>query len=154
MNKVFLVGRLAADPQPYTTPAGITNSKITIATSDVRNENESYFFPCIAWRNNANFINNYLKKGDLVVIDGKLVRRSYVSKEGKTVYITEIVIETIKPIGGKKANSEFHDNNKQSIDQVFNDNIKTSSTLSNEQKTIIEPFDGSEEIEWIDEIKK
>jgi len=48
MNKVFMVGRLAADPQPYVTSNGSQQSRITIACNDVKNRNESYFFPCIA----------------------------------------------------------------------------------------------------------
>jgi single-stranded DNA-binding protein len=48
MNKVFLVGRLAADPEPYTTKSGIAQARVTIATQDNSNKNEAYFFPCIA----------------------------------------------------------------------------------------------------------
>jgi single-stranded DNA-binding protein len=48
MNKVFLVGRLAADPEPYTTKTGIAQSRVTIATQDNSNKSEAYFFPCIA----------------------------------------------------------------------------------------------------------
>jgi single-stranded DNA-binding protein len=48
MNKVFMVGRLVADPQPYTTANGYTQARVTIATQDNRVKTESYFFPCIA----------------------------------------------------------------------------------------------------------
>jgi single-strand DNA-binding protein len=48
MNKVFLVGRLVADPEPFTTKTGINQTRITIATRDNVNKQESYFFPCIA----------------------------------------------------------------------------------------------------------
>jgi single-strand DNA-binding protein len=48
VNKVFLVGRLTADPEPFTTKSGINQSRITIATQDNTNKQESYFFPCIA----------------------------------------------------------------------------------------------------------
>lgn len=106
MNKVFLAGRLASDPQQFVTQNGITQARVSIACSDNWNKNESYFFPCVAWQSTANFINTYLKKGDSVVIDGKLIRRSYVSKEGKTIYIMEVVIETIKPFGSRKTNNE------------------------------------------------
>ncbi|MDR0825809.1 MAG: single-stranded DNA-binding protein, partial [Mycoplasmataceae bacterium] len=60
MNKVFLVGRLVADPESYTTKTGNAQARITIATQDNRVKTESYFFPCVAWQNTANFINTYL----------------------------------------------------------------------------------------------
>jgi single-strand DNA-binding protein len=76
-----------------------------------------------------------LHKGDLVAIDGKLTRRSFVSKEGKTVYITEIVIDMINSIGSKRDNANA--TNKiptKSIDQSFPEQVvqqDTSETKSN-----------------------
>ncbi|MGL4647280.1 MAG: single-stranded DNA-binding protein [Mycoplasmoidaceae bacterium] len=113
MNKIFLAGRLAADPQPFVTQTGKLISNISIACQDNINKNEVYFFPCIAWQSNAKFINTYMKKGDLVVVDGKLVRRSYVNKEGRNTYITEIVIDTIKPLGGKRPTEDLYGNPNQ-----------------------------------------
>lgn len=133
MNKVFLAGRLASDPQQFVTQNGITQSRVSIACADNWNKNEAYFFPCVAWQSTANFINTYLKKGDAVVVDGKLIRRSYVSKEGKTVYVMEVVIETIRPFGSRK-NTEVNDVN--SIPQNnFNANQQTYSTPKVEVNT-------------------
>lgn len=125
MNKVFLAGRLASDPQQFVTQNGITQSRISVACVDNWNKNESYFFPCVAWQSTANFINTYLKKGDSVVIDGKLIRRSYVSKEGKTVYVVEVVIETIKPFGSKRTTN---DNTIMQNSNASNKNNFTNST--------------------------
>lgn len=175
MNKVFLVGRFASDPQQFVTQNGITQSRINIACSDNWNKNETYFFPCIAWQSTANFINNYLKKGDLVAVDGKLIRRSYVSKEGKTVYVTEIVIENIRPLGSKNQNSQSQTSDfkssvskssmeflpddlvdrldSQSSSEMFDDSIKMQNKIVND-----DPFseDGSEEdvvdLDWMKEL--
>lgn len=130
MNKVFLAGRLASDPQQFVTQNGITQSRISIACADNWNKNEAYFFPCVAWQSTANFINTYLKKGDSVVVDGKLIRRSYVSKEGKTIYVMEVVIETIKPFGFRK-NNEAND-------------INSNFSKNNNNKQQHETFDSSE----------
>lgn len=144
MNKVFMVGRLASDPQQFVTKNGITQSKITIATNDNWNKNESYFFPCVAWQTTANFINAYLRKGDLVAIDGKLIRRNYQNKEGKNVYVTEVVIETIKPLSSRSTNSVY--TSPSSIDEsykpgsfsnVTNDTKNFSSIGSNAQNEFI-----------------
>ncbi|WP_412032142.1 single-stranded DNA-binding protein [Malacoplasma muris] len=123
MNKVFLAGRLASDPQQFVTQNGITQSRISIACADNWNKNEAYFFPCVAWQSTANFINTYLKKGDAVVVDGKLIRRSYISKEGKKVYIIEVVIETIKPFGSRRNvdSNDFVPSSKNVVDKTNND---------------------------------
>lgn len=133
MNKVFLVGRFAADPQQFVTQNGITQSRVNVACSDNWNKNETYFFPCVAWQSTANFINTYLKKGDLVAIDGKLIRRSYVSKEGKTVYVTEIVIENIRPLGSKNQNSQqsnYSSSSKSSMEYIPEEFVEQANTHS------------------------
>ncbi|MDE6082424.1 MAG: single-stranded DNA-binding protein [Malacoplasma sp.] len=129
MNKVFMVGRLAQDPQQFVTQNGITQSRISVASSDNWNKNETYFFPCVAWQSTANFINAYLHKGDLVAIDGKLIRRSYVSKEGKTVYVIEVVIESIKPLYTK--------NNDTNIPSSLDKNYKSNFTKSNDNQSAV-----------------
>lgn len=167
MNKVFLAGRLASDPQQFVTSNGITQSRISVACSDNWNRNESYFFPCVAWQSVANFINTYLKKGDPVVIDGKLIRRSYVSKEGKTVYIMEVVIETIRPFGSSKNNSnasyntsntKYNNSNKKtnfSDDSLPNDEIEISSDdiISNSNNLDLDDDDEIVDLDWMKDIK-
>lgn len=162
MNKVFLAGRLASDPQQFVTSNGITQSRISVACADNWNRNESYFFPCVAWQSVANFINTYLKKGDPVVIDGKLIRRSYVSKEGKTVYIMEVVIETIRPFGSSKNNSnysntKYNDSNKKANfnnDSLPNDEIEISSDdlVSNSNDLDLDD-DEIVDLDWMKDIK-
>lgn len=158
MNKVFLVGRLVADPVASVTSRGTQQSKITIAVNSNKMKDETYFFPCIAWANPANFINSFLKKGDLVAIDGELTRRSYISKQSnQTVYTTEIIVNTINSIGSRKQNNEFanaieNDQPKKSIDDAFKTNIVTSNEMS-DQKAISAPST-NDEIEWYDELNE
>jgi single-strand DNA-binding protein len=147
MNKIFLVGRLAADPQPYTTANGNAQARITVATQDNRVKTESYFFPCIAWSQQANFINTYLKKGDLIAIDGKLTRRSFVSKEGKTVYTTEIVIESINSLGSRKTAEATKNQDLKSIDQSFPETITSQPMPIEKQKIKPVEYDSNLETE-------
>lgn len=140
MNKVFLAGRLASDPQQFVTQNGITQSRITIACADNWNKNEAYFFPCVAWQSTATFINTYLKKGDAVVVDGKLIRRSYISKEGKKVYIIEVVIETIKPFGSRKSdrtNDDFIPSSKNV------NNLSDTSHNDKEIESLLQEFENN-----------
>lgn len=129
-----MVGRLSADPQQFVTQNGITQSRITIASNDSWNKNETYFFPCVAWQSTANFINTYLKKGDLVAIDGKLIRRSYIGKDGRNNYVMEIVVETIRPFSTKNSNSYEQ---PSSMDENFksNENMNHSNNVKTEEKT-------------------
>lgn len=150
MNKVFLVGRLVEDPKHFTTQKGHEQSRITIATQDNRVRTESYFFPCIAWQNSANFINTYLKKGDLVAIDGKLTRRSFTTRDGKTSYVTEIVIDTINSIGSKRDNQAA----TKSIDSAFPENVSNQSNPIEKLKQTPPPAPPTGEVDWVDEVNK
>ena len=142
MNKIFIVGRLVSDPQPFVTQSGRLVSNITIACADNTNKNETYFFPCVAWQTPAKFINTYLKKGDSVVVDGKLIRRSYVSKDGKNVYVTEIIIDLIKLVSSPRRNqdSPYVENNKnysfanqkQNAEVSFENNSMSNQNSFNE----------------------
>lgn len=165
MNKVFLAGRLASDPQQFVTQNGITQSRISLACADNWNKNEAYFFPCVAWQSTANFINTYLKKGDSVVVDGKLIRRSYVSKEGKTVYVMEVVIETIKPFGFRKnndandMNTNFSKNKNQqqeSFDSAEFEELLKASEVENDSSNYNNSKQENEEdvvdLDWMNEI--
>lgn len=143
MNKVFMVGRLAQDPQQFVTQNGITQSRISVASSDNWNKNETYFFPCVAWQSTANFINSYLHKGDLVAIDGKLIRRSYLSKEGKTMYIVEVVIESIKPLYTKSNDSNI----PSSLDKNYKNNYTKTNSTQNAAKTTEDVLKQFEDLE-------
>ncbi|MDR2636445.1 MAG: single-stranded DNA-binding protein [Mycoplasmataceae bacterium] len=126
MNKVFLVGRLATDPIIKTTSKGNNLVNISIAVNDSYNKNNSYFFQCSAWDRNATFIEQYLKKGDLVAIDGRLTRREYVTREGKQQFATDIVIESINSLAKAKptANPEFN--------KIFNETANDLSKNTND----------------------
>ncbi|MCF0217734.1 MAG: single-stranded DNA-binding protein [Malacoplasma sp.] len=146
MNKVFMVGRLAQDPQQFVTQNGIKQSRISIASSDNWNRKETYFFPCVAWQTTADFINTYLHKGDLVAVDGKLIRRSYISKEGKTVYVIEVVIESIKPLSSFASRNENRIDMSSSIDKDYNAYKTNVSTNYSNQESLDNQFQKKENL--------
>jgi single-strand DNA-binding protein len=133
MNKVSMIGRLTDNPQQFVTNNNVQQAKITIATTDNKNRNESYFFPCVAWQTTANYINTYLKKGDLVFIDGHLTRRSFLNKEGKQSSITEIIIDSINLILHKKNDENNEQQNSSSFKKniISNDTKKDNENVSN-----------------------
>jgi single-strand DNA-binding protein len=101
LNRIILIGRLTRDPEMKYTPQGIAVAQMGIAvdrfTKNEQGEYETDFFNVVAWRRSAEFASNYLKKGRLVSVDGRLQSRSWVdqtSGQKRTVY--EIVAENIQ----------------------------------------------------------
>ena len=101
LNRIVLVGRLTRDPEMKYTPQGIAVSTMGIAvdrfSKNDQGEYETDFFNIVAWRRSAEFASNYLKKGRLISVDGRLQARSWVEQttgQKRTVY--EIVAENIQ----------------------------------------------------------
>lgn len=98
MNKVFLAGYLARDPDASTSSrTGIPVSRTAIAVNDPARGGGSrlQFVNIVAFDNNAQFINHYLHKGDFVVVEGKINTNRYVNRSGQTAYTTNVVVESV-----------------------------------------------------------
>lgn len=152
MNKIFLVGNLTVDPQPKTTSTGKTYVRFTVAENERVNGKEvSTFFDCVAWNNQANFIGSYVKKGDMVAIDGKLTKRSYTNKEGRNVNVTEIIVDSIKTLVKRsKPASTANDDNLVSVNEQFATNVvDTEANFTKPQ--FKKEDDGLTELDWINE---
>lgn len=107
MNKVILVGRLTSNPN--TKKGGdLTYTRFTLAVDrKYKSETASADFPsCVAFGKTAEFIDSYFKKGMKIVVEGRLQTGSYTNKEGKRVYTTEVMVESVEFAESKKANEE------------------------------------------------
>lgn len=100
MNKVIIIGNLAADPEKRTTSSGISTCTMRVAVqrrfanpSGVR---ESDFFPVVCWRQTADFVSKYALKGRKVAVEGSLQTRSYDAQDGSKRYVTEIVADSVE----------------------------------------------------------
>ena len=95
MNVVVLIGRLVADPELKYTPSGVAVCQMRIAVDrrfkSESGEKVSDFFNLVAWRQSAEFAANYLHKGRLVAVEGRLQSRSWVAQDGQKRYATEVV---------------------------------------------------------------
>ncbi|MFX3623270.1 MAG: single-stranded DNA-binding protein [Ectobacillus sp.] len=100
MNRVLLVGRLTRDPELRYTPNGIAVATFTLAVnrtfSNQQGEREADFINCVVWRKQAENVANYLKKGSLAGVDGRLQTRNYEGQDGKRIYVTEVVAESVQ----------------------------------------------------------
>lgn len=108
LNKVFLIGRLAADPEARTTPSGQQVATIRLATNRVWNDRNGAkqeaveFHTIVAWGNLADIAGKYLKKGQLAFFEGRLQTRSWQGQDGVKRYRTEVVAESLQ-LGPKAA---------------------------------------------------
>lgn len=100
INRVILVGRLTRDPELRYTPSGVAVTTFTLAVDkqfkNAQGEREADFISVVAWRQTAELCAQYLKKGSQTGVDGRLQTRSYDNKEGKRVYVTEVVAENVQ----------------------------------------------------------
>ena len=100
MNKVLLIGRITKDPQIRATTTGVSTLSFNLAVDrgykDVHGNSQTDFIPCVAWRNQAEFISMYIKKGYLMAVEGQIQTRTYMDEFNKTVYVTEVVLDRVE----------------------------------------------------------
>lgn len=113
MNKVILIGRLTADPELRQTQNGTSFCRFTVAVSRKfankdTGEREADFISCQAWRQTAEFINRYFKKGQMIAVEGTLRTGSYQDKNHSDVthYTTDVLAENVEFCGSKSDNSK------------------------------------------------
>ncbi|MCQ2010704.1 MAG: single-stranded DNA-binding protein [Sporolactobacillus sp.] len=100
INRVVLVGRLTKNPELRYTPNGVAVTSFTIAVnrpfSNQQGEREADFIPVVVWRRQAENAANFLQKGSLAGVDGRIQTRSYENNEGRRVYVTEVVADSVQ----------------------------------------------------------
>lgn len=100
INSVTLVGRLTKDPELRTTPSGVEVGNFTLAVNrtftNQNGERDADFINCIVFRKQAVNVNQYLSKGKLAGVVGRLQTRSYDNKEGQKVFVTEVVCDNVQ----------------------------------------------------------
>ncbi len=97
MNKAILVGRLTKDPELRATTSGVSVASFTVACDrkyvKQGEERKADFINCIAWRQSAEAISRYFKKGDRIALEGTIQVRDWQDNDGKKRYATEVVVE-------------------------------------------------------------
>lgn len=113
MNRIVLVGRLAQDPELRYTQTGIAVAKFTVAVSrpflNQQGQREADFIDIVVWRNQAENCANYLGKGRLVGIDGRLQIRSYETADGQRRRVSEVVADRVEFLDRARDSSEGSD---------------------------------------------
>ncbi|WP_075343712.1 single-stranded DNA-binding protein [Tenacibaculum agarivorans] len=106
-NKVQLIGHLGNKPEIIDLDSGKKLAKFSIATNETyRNKlgekvTDTQWHNVVAWNKTAEIVENYLDKGNEVMVEGKLTTRTYETKEGEKRYITEVVCNELLMLGNK-----------------------------------------------------
>jgi len=106
-NSVRLVGNLGMDPEVKSLDNNRKLARLSLATSEsYKNDKgekvtETQWHNLVSWGNQAKFAEDYLKKGDEVIIEGKLTNRSYIDKDGNKRYMCEVVVNDFLKIGNR-----------------------------------------------------
>lgn len=130
LNRVVLVGRLTKDPEFRTTQNGVSVTTFTLAVNRTFTNNQGKqdtdFINCVTFRKLAENVNNYLSKGSLAGVDGRLQSRSYENQEGRRVFVTEVVADNVQFLEPKG-------NNNQQNNQQNNGYQQTGQAQQNKQ---------------------
>jgi len=109
INRVVLVGRLTRDPELRMTANGKNVCEFSIAVQKrIKPQDGSQdadFFRVIAWEKTAEYVSNYLTKGRLVAVDGRLQTRKYVAQDGTNREVTEVVADNVQGLDRPKDDS-------------------------------------------------
>lgn len=107
INQVTIVGRMTRDPELKMTTEGTPVANITLAVNrHYKNHNgeiETDFVQCTLWRKAAENTAQYCRKGAVIGITGRIQTRNYENNDGKRVYVTEVVAESVRFLDKKPA---------------------------------------------------
>ena len=106
LNSVCLVGRMTRDAELRYTPSNQAVATFSLAVNrnfkSQNGEREADFINCVIWRQNAENLANWAKKGVLIAITGQIRTRNYESQQGQRVYVTEVVADSFQLLEGRK----------------------------------------------------
>lgn len=109
LNRAILIGRLTKDPELRYSPQGvaITNFILAVDRPFAKDGQDNVdFIPIVVWRKQAESCANYLSKGRLTAVEGRVQVRNYENNEGRRVYVTEIVADNVRFLESAKKKEE------------------------------------------------
>ena len=156
INNTVLTGRLVQDPELKYTGSGVAVISFRLAVNrnftNANGEREADFINCQAWRGTAEAIANNLNKGSLIGVEGRIQTRNYQDNDNKTVYITEVVVDTVTFLESR-AESQNNNNQQNSVpNNQYNQKMgqTTQNQTQNNQFTgqglDSDPFESSDKV--------
>lgn len=135
MNKVILIGRLTRDPELRYTPQGTAVCQITIAVNRrgvQPGQQDVDFINVSIWSAQAENVAKYMTKGRQMAIEGRIQTRNYADKDGKKVYVTEVIATGVQFLDSKAASSDSAVSNTQpsNSSDLNQSSMQSTSTTS------------------------
>ena len=106
INNVVLVGRITKDIEVRQTMSGNSCVSFTLAVKRIGKDEETDFINCVAWNKTAEFMEQYVKKGYLLGVSGRIQTRSYDNQQGQKVYVTEVICNSVQNLTPKQEHQE------------------------------------------------
>lgn len=138
VNNVVLVGRITRDIELKSTNTGRDVVNFTVAVNrNFKNASGGYdadFINCIAFGQTATFMSNYLAKGRLVSVTGRIQTRNYDNSQGQRVYVTEVIADQVNGLDSRRDDNGFNNNqynNSQPQQPTFNQSTGPESFMNN-----------------------
>jgi len=123
INNVVLVGRMTKDPELKYTQGGVAVTRFTLAVNrpftNQQGQREADFVNCVTWRKQAENTANFLRKGSLAGIEGRIQTSNFEGKDGNRVFMTEVVVESVQFLEPKKDNQSPSPNVPPQNDQQY-----------------------------------
>lgn len=141
INRAVLVGRLTKDPELRYTPSGVAMARFTLAvnrTFKSEGQPDADFINIIVWRKQAENTANFLKKGSLAGVEGRIQTGSYEGQDGKRVYTSDVVADSVQFL--ERKNGQANQNNGTTGQPQTNNQ---QSNQSNYTRVDEDPFSNS-----------
>lgn len=128
LNRIILIGRLTRDPEMRYTPSGITVTRFTLAVDrnykSAQGEKMTDFITVVVWRQLAELCAEYLAKGKLAAVDGRLQVRSYDAQDGTRKTVAEVVAENVRFLSPKQTNTQENNNDFMAGEaEIYDDDL-------------------------------
>ncbi len=133
LNRVVLVGRLTRDPELKFLGDGTAVANFTLAVNrpfkNGEGKQDADFINCVVWRKPAENVANFLKKGSLAGVDGRVQTRSYDNNEGKRVFVTEVVAESVQFLEPRNSQNNTQGSNQGGNSGYSNDPFSNDESM-------------------------
>ena len=127
VNRVVLVGRLTKNPELRYSSSNIPMLYFSVAVNrtftDQNGQRQADFINCVAFRKQAENMARFLGRGSLISVEGRIQTRNYQGKDGNTVYVTEVVAETVQFLESKNSSHSRQNNGFDSMSFNTNSSI-------------------------------
>ena len=113
INRVVLVGRLTKSPELRKTQNGTSVCKFTLAVNrrvTGQGQPDADFISCVAWNKTADLMLQYLSKGSLIGIEGRLQNGRFTNNNGETIYTCDVMVDSLQFLDPKKSDGQSNDN--------------------------------------------